>query len=45
MTELITIQPVRIYDVPFSLTVSTRDCTGDVDGRRGFRKISNQFIV
>ncbi|WP_016753062.1 DUF1561 domain-containing protein [Leptospira kirschneri] len=35
LTELITIQPVRLYDVSFSLTVSSRDCTGDGEGRRG----------
>ncbi|UOG49820.1 DUF1561 domain-containing protein [Leptospira noguchii] len=45
MTELITIQPVRIYDVPFSLTVSTRDCTGDGDGRRGSGKYPTSSLI
>ncbi|WP_039939377.1 DUF1561 domain-containing protein [Leptospira noguchii] len=45
MTELITIQPVRIYDVPFSLTVSTRDCSGDGDGRRGSGKYPTSSLI
>ncbi|UOG42611.1 DUF1561 domain-containing protein [Leptospira noguchii] len=45
MTELITIQPVRIYDVPFSLTVSTRDCTGDGEDRRGSGKYPTSSLI
>ncbi|MCD1165256.1 DUF1561 domain-containing protein, partial [Leptospira interrogans] len=45
LTELTTIQPVRIYDIPFSLTVSTRDCTGDGDGRRGSGRYPTSSLI
>ncbi|WP_017858080.1 DUF1561 domain-containing protein [Leptospira interrogans] len=35
LTTLTTIRPVGTYETPFSLTVSSRDCTGDGDDRRG----------
>ncbi|EKR81136.1 DUF1561 domain-containing protein [Leptospira interrogans] len=35
LTTLTTIRPVGTYENPFSLTVSSRDCTGDGDDRRG----------
>ncbi|EMK05672.1 PF07598 family protein [Leptospira kirschneri str. MMD1493] len=35
LTSFTTVRPVGTYDVPFSLTVSSRDCTGDGDDRRG----------
>ncbi|WP_426620716.1 DUF1561 domain-containing protein [Leptospira interrogans serovar Hebdomadis] len=45
LTELTTIQPVRIYDIPFSLTVSTRDCAGDGDGRRGSGRYPTSSLI
>ncbi|WP_016753063.1 DUF1561 domain-containing protein [Leptospira kirschneri] len=45
LTLLTTIRPVGTYDVPFSLTVSSRDCTGDGDDRRGSGRYPTSSLI
>ncbi|EPG48826.1 DUF1561 domain-containing protein [Leptospira kirschneri] len=45
MTELVTIRPVGTYENPFSLTVSSRNCTGEGEDRRGSGQYPNSASV
>ncbi|EMS88944.1 DUF1561 domain-containing protein [Leptospira noguchii] len=45
LTILTTIQPVGLYDVPFSLTVSSRDCSGDGEDRRGSGRYPTSSLI